>query len=227
MTIMSWPKSERPRERLIKHGPSSLSDSELLAVFLRTGAKGETAVDLARGLLKEFGGLRGLLEAKQEAVTSRFGLGPAKYAQLKACLEVGRRYLDQSMPAAEALESPSAVKKYLKSMVLHEDKEVFGCLFLNSKHRIIGFEVLFTGTIDSASIYMREVVKRVLARNAAAVIFCHNHPSGDAEPSPCDIALTEKLMKSLAMIDVRVLDHIVVGSGEPLSMLEQGLMKPR
>lgn len=224
MTIMSWPKSERPRERLFKHGPSSLSDSELLAVFLRTGAKGKTAVDLARGLLLEFGGLKELLEAKEEAVTSKFGLGPAKYAQLQACLELGRRYLDQSMPTTEVFESPAAVKKYLKSMVLHEDKEVFGCLFLNSKHRVLGFEILFLGTIDSASVYAREVVKRVLARNAAAVIFCHNHPSGDPEPSNCDVMLTENLRRSLAMVDVRVLDHIIVGGGEPLSMLEQGLI---
>ncbi|WP_252089832.1 DNA repair protein RadC [Pseudomonas sp. MWU13-3659] len=225
MTITSWPKSERPRERLIKHGPSSLSDSELLAVFLRTGAKGQTAVDLARRLLLEFKGLRGLLEASEEDVTSKVGLGPAKYAQLKACLELGRRYLDQSMPTTEVFESPSAVKKYLKSMVLHEDKEVFGCLFLNSKHRVLGFEVLFSGTIDSAPVYVREVVKRVLARNAVAVIFCHNHPSGDPEPSNCDVVLTESLRRSLSMIDVRVLDHIVIGSGEPVSMLEQGLIK--
>lgn len=227
MTIMSWPKSERPRERLIKHGSSSLSDSELLAVFLRTGAKGQTAVDVARKLLLEFGGLRGVLEAKGEDVISKFGLGPAKYAQLQACLEIGRRYLDQSMPETEALESPSAVKNYLKSMVLHEDKEVFGCLFLNSKHRVIGFEILFSGTIDSASIYAREVVKRVLARNAAAVVFCHNHPSGDPEPSNCDIILTEDLKRSLAMIDVRVLDHIIIGGGEPLSMLEKGLIRSK
>lgn len=183
MSIRNWPAAERPREKLLEHGSASLSDAELLAIFLRTGVSGKSAVDLARHLLTEFGSLRALLEADLEAFSRQLGLGPAKFTQLQAVLEMGRRHLAERLRRDSALESPQAVRDYLKSLLRHEPHEVFGCLFMDSKHRMLAFEVLFRGSIDSASVYPRQVVKRALAHNAAAVIFCHNHPSGNSEPS--------------------------------------------
>lgn len=224
MSIKLWPEQERPREKLLQSGPGALSDAELLAIFLRTGVKGCSAVELARRLLGEFGGLRQLLEADQAEFTSHVGLGPAKFAQLQAVLEMGRRHLEATIKRESALESPQAVRNFLKAQLRHEPHEVFACLFLDTKHRVLAFEPLFYGTIDGASVYPRQVVKRALAHNAAAVILSHNHPSGIAEPSQADRMLTERLKEALALIDVRILDHFIVGDGEPLSMVEYGWM---
>lgn len=224
MSIRNWPAAERPREKLLEHGASSLSDAELLAIFLRTGVSGKSAVDLARHLLMEFGSLRALLEADLRAFCRHLGLGPAKFSQLQAVLEMSRRHLAERLRRDSALQSPQAVRDYLKSLLRHEPHEVFGCLFMDSKHRMLAFEVLFRGSIDSASVYPRQVVKRALAHNAAAVIFCHNHPSGISEPSQADSMLTQHLIKALDLIEVRVLDHFIVGDGQPLSMVERGWM---
>ena len=170
MSIRDWPAAERPREKLLQHGSGSLSDAELLAIFLRTGVSGKSAVDLARHLLTEFGSLRALLEADLRAFCRQLGLGPAKFSQLQAVLEMSRRHLAERLRRDSALESPQAVRDYLKALLRHEPHEVFGCLFLDSKHRMLAFEVLFRGSIDSASVYPRQVVKRALAHNAAAVI---------------------------------------------------------
>ena len=224
MSIRDWPAAERPREKLLEHGSASLSDAELLAIFLRTGVSGKSAVDLARHLLTEFGSLRALLEADLNAFCRQLGLGPAKFSQLQAVLEMSRRHLAERLRRDSALESPQAVRDYLKSVLRHEPHEVFGCMFMDSKHRMLAFEVLFRGSIDSASVYPRQVVKRALAHNAAAVIFCHNHPSGIPEPSEADRTLTQRLIKALDLIEVRVLDHFIVGDGLPLSMVEYGWM---
>ncbi|WP_202210170.1 RadC family protein [Pseudomonas paraversuta] len=224
MSIRDWPAAERPREKLLEHGASNLSDAELLAIFLRTGVSGKSAVDLARHLLAEFGSLRALLEADLAGFCRQLGLGPAKFSQLQAVLEMSRRHLAERLRRDSALESPQAVRDYLKSLLRHELHEVFGCLFMDSKHRMLSFEVLFRGSIDSASVYPRQVVKRALAHNAAAVIFCHNHPSGVTEPSQADRTLTKRLSDALDLIEVRVLDHFIVGDGEPLSMVEHGWM---
>ncbi len=222
MNIREWPVQDRPREKLLQRGAAVLSDAELLAVLLGSGVAGHNVLDLARGLLVRFGGLRPFLEADRRAVLREPGIGEVKYAQLQALLEIGRRYLDEGITRAAALEDPQAVRRYLKAMLRHEPSEVFGCLFLDTKHRPLAFEILFRGTIDRASVYPREVVRRALMHNAAALILCHNHPSGNSEPSKEDVHLTLSLKRGLALIDVRVLDHIIIGDGEPLSMAEQG-----
>lgn len=222
MSIRDWPLAERPREKLLRQGVKTLSDAELLAIFLRTGVVGCSAVDLARRLLNEFGSLRALLSADSKSFCSHLGLGKAKYAQLQAVLEMGRRHLAEDLQRDSVIESPQAVRDYLKSQLRHEPHEVFGCLFLDGRHRVLAFEVLFYGSIDNANVYPRQVVKRALAHNAAAVILTHNHPSGICEPSHADIALTQHLKTALALIDVRVLDHFIVGEGDPLSMAEYG-----
>ncbi|WP_287029838.1 RadC family protein [Pseudomonas sp. UBA6310] len=222
MSIRDWPAAERPREKLLDLGAAALTDAELLAIFLRTGVVGQSAVDLARHLLQDFGSLRALLEADQASFSQRLGLGPAKFAQLQAVLEMGRRHLAEGLKRDSALESPQAVRDYLKARLRHEPHEVFAYLFLDAKHRVLAFEALFHGSIDSASVYPRQVVKRALAHNAAALILTHNHPSGVAEPSQADRQLTRRLTDALALVDVRVLDHFIVGDGEPLSMMESG-----
>lgn len=222
MSIKDWPAQERPREKLLEQGAQALTDAELLAIFLRTGVAGKSAVDLARQLLGEFGSLRALLEADLAAFSAHLGLGPTKYSQLQAVLEMGRRHLAEGLKRDSALESPQQVRDYLKARLRHEPHEVFGCLFLDTRHRVLAFEALFHGTIDGASVYPRQVVKRALAHNAAAVILTHNHPSGIAEPSQADRLLTTRLKDALALVDVRVLDHFIVGDGEPLSMAEYG-----
>ena len=224
MSIRDWPASDRPREKLLEQGPSALTDAELLAIFLRTGVQGLSAVDLARQLLSDFGGLRPLLEADQPSFCQHLGLGTAKYAQLQAVLEMGRRHLAASLKHRPAMENARTVGDYLKSQLRHGPHEVFACLFLDNKHRVLTFEILFNGTINSASVHPRQVVKRALAHNAAAVILSHNHPSGVAEPSQADIQITRRLCDALSLVDVRVLDHFVIGDGEPLSMAQRGLM---
>lgn len=224
MAITDWPTHERPREKLLQRGAAALSDAELLAIFLRTGVAGKTAVDLARELLNYFSGLRALLEADQREFCQGPGLGQAKYVQLQACLEMGRRHLEATLIRGDALADPQATRHYLKARLRTYSFEVFACLFLDNRHRILAFEELFRGTIDGASVYPREVVKRALAHNAAAVILAHNHPSGVAEPSRADETITQRLKEALALVDIRVLDHIVVGDSETLSFAERGFL---
>ncbi len=224
MAITDWPAGERPRERLLELGPGSLSDAELLAIFLRTGVRGRSAVDLARDLLGRFGGLRELLEAARTEFCSSPGLGAAKYAQLQAVLEMARRHLQDELRRGDALTSPNETRRFLRAHLRHHPHEVFACLFLDNRHRVIRFEELFRGTIDAASVHPREVVKRALALNAAAVIAAHNHPSGVAEPSQADERITVRLRDALALVDIRLLDHIVIGDGEPVSLAERGVV---
>mgnify|MGYP006434541463 FL=1 len=222
MSIAHWPEAERPREKLLQRGPAALSDAELLAIFLRTGCAGKSAVDLARELLSVFGGLRPLLEATQADFCRGQGLGSAKYAQLQAVLEMARRHLSASLESSDSLTSPDLVRRYLSAQLRHRTHEVFAVLFLDNQHRLRAFDELFQGTIDGASVYPREVVKRALAHNAAAVILAHNHPSGVAEPSQSDRRITERLQQALDLVGVRVLDHMVVGDGEVVSFAERG-----
>lgn len=222
MSIAQWPEAERPREKLLHRGPAALSDAELLAIFLRTGCAGKSAVDLARELLTEFGGLRPLLEASQEEFCRGLGLGSAKFTQLQAVLEMGRRHLSASLETGDSLTSPDLVRRYLVAQLRHLNHEVFAVLFLDNQHRLRAFEELFQGTIDGASVYPREVVKRALTHNAAAVILAHNHPSGVAEPSQADRRITTRLREALDLVAVRVLDHMVVGDGEVVSFAERG-----
>ncbi|RJX76483.1 DNA repair protein RadC [Pseudomonas sp. LS-2] len=224
MSIRDWPAAERPREKLLERGASSLSDAELLAIFLRTGVSGKSAVDLARHLLGQFGSLRALLEANLTAFSNELGLGPAKFAQLQAVMEMARRHMGENLKRGSVLRSPVQVRSYLKALLRHEPHEVFGCLFLDSKNRVQAFEALFHGSINVAHVHARQVVKRALANNAAGVILCHNHPSGVCEASEADVELTRHLKKALALVDVVVLDHVIIGDGDPLSMLEHGLM---
>ncbi len=222
MPITDWPEQERPREKLLHQGASALSDAELLAIFLRTGIPGKTAVDLARDLLLKFSSLRGLLTASRSQFCSQPGLGPAKYAQLQAMLEMGKRHLRATLVRDDALTDPTATREYLSARLRDHVFEVFACLFLDNRHRIIHFEELFRGTINGASVHPREVVRQTLEHNAAAVIFAHNHPSGVAEPSEADRQLTRRLQAALELIDVRVLDHIVIGDGESVAFSERG-----
>jgi DNA repair protein RadC len=224
MGISDWPAEERPREKLLQRGPSALTDAELLAIFLRTGVKGKSAVDLARELLSEYRGLRPLLAAEQQRFCASHGLGSAKYAQLQAVMEMARRQLRESLKRLDALTSPDRTRDYLQARLGGYPHEVFACLFLDNRHRVIEYEELFRGTIDGASVHPREVVRRALLHNAAALILAHNHPSGVAEPSQADSAITRRLKEALALIDVRVLDHIIVGAGETTSLAERGLL---
>ena len=222
MPITDWPKAERPREKLIQLGASTLSDAELLAIFLRTGIKGKTAVDLARDIISHFNGLRNLLLADKKAFCQFSGLGQAKFAQLQAVLELSRRHLKETLQRGEFLQNPQATQEYLNARLRDLPYEVFACLFLDNQHRVIEFEILFQGTINGASVHPREVVRKTLEHNAAALILAHNHPSGIAEPSSADRHITSKLIEALALIDVRILDHIVVGDGESVAFSERG-----
>ena len=222
MAINQWPAVERPREKLLARGAASLSDAELIAIFLRTGIRGKTAVDLARELLQQFNGLRPLLESDLAILRHTKGIGTAKTVQLHAALELGRRYLEENLKREAALSNPRATREYLTARLRGYPHEVFACLFLDNRHQVIKFEELFTGTIDGANVHPREVVKRALYHNAAALIFAHNHPSGVAEPSQADRNITERLKSSLALVDIRVLDHFVIGDGEAVSFAERG-----
>lgn len=224
MTIKDWPACDRPREKLLSRGASSLSDAELLAIFLRTGCAGRSAVDLARDLLREFGSLRALLEAPPPEFLRARGLGTAKYAQLQAVLEMAKRHLAEHLTRTTNLTSSAEVRAYLTAQLRHKPHEVFSAIFLDNQHRLLKYQELSTGTIDGASVYPREVVTQVLAHNAAAVIFAHNHPSGVAEPSAADRQITRRLIDALALVDVRVLDHMIVGEGEVVSFAERGLL---
>lgn len=222
MAIRDWPASERPREKLLQKGAAALSDAELLAIFLRTGVKGKSAVDLARELLARFGGLRTLMEASEEQFCAAPGLGAAKYVQLQAVMEMSRRHLAAQLERGSALENPQAVRQYLAAQLRHESREVFACLLLDNRHRVIRYEPLFYGTINAASVYPREVVALALEHGAAALILAHNHPSGVAEPSQADRQITDRLVQALGLVEVRVLDHLVVGDGDSVSFAERG-----
>lgn len=221
MAISDWPARERPRERLLEQGAQALSDAELLAIFLRTGVKGKTAVDLARDLLNDFGGLRQMFCADEKEFCTAKGLGQAKFTQLQACLEMSRRYLRETLEREGPLTSPKDAKQYLLMRMRDYKKEIFACMFLDSKNRVIEFEELFIGSLHGAEVHPREVVKQALKHNANAVIFAHNHPSGDAEPSQSDIEITHALKEALALVDIKVLDHMVIAN-DVVSLAELG-----
>lgn len=222
MSIQQWPETERPREKLLVRGAGCLSDAELLAVLLGSGTRGKDAVALGRELLSAAGGVGALLAMTTPPTAS--GLGPAKRARLVATLELARRGLAEDLQRGPALTNPGDSGDYLRARLRHLPYEVFTCLYLDNRHRVLAFEELFRGTIDGASVHPREVVRACLERNAAAVIFAHNHPSGVAEPSAADRAITRELRDALQLVGVRVLDHLVVGSGAPVSMASRGLI---
>jgi DNA repair protein RadC len=224
MAITDWPLQERPRERLIALGPRALADAELLAILLRTGVKGKSAVDVARGLLARFGSVAALLDADAGKLAAVPGLGSAKSAQLQAALELSRRALREELSARDVLSSPRAVRDYLRLAFAGRQHEVFVVLLLDAQHRVIACEDLFRGTLTQTSVYPREVVKCALKHNAAAVIFAHNHPSGVAEPSHADEILTRSLKSALGLVDVQVLDHFVVAGSATTSFAERGLL---
>jgi len=221
MAISDWPLAERPRERLLAKGAQSLSDAELLAVVLRTGVRGKSAVELGRELLGRFKGLAGLFGADLKGVK---GLGPAKRAQFEAALELARRSIEERLRKDSALTSPGAVRDYLKLAIGSRAHEVFVCIWLDAQHRVIDYEEAFEGTLTQTSVYPREIVKAALSRNAAAVIFAHNHPSGAAQPSQADELLTRNLKEALALVDVKVLDHFIVAGSQAISFAERGLL---
>jgi len=224
MRIKDKPIEERPREKLIAQGAMVLTDAELLAIFLRTGTRGYSAIELAENLLLEFGSLQALMQADHLSFTQAKGLGDAKYSQLQAVLEMARRHSFEVLDRGGALTSPEATRAYLVDKLKVYEHEVFACLFLDNQHHILKFEELFSGTIDSASVYPREVVKKALAHNAAAVIFAHNHPSGINEASHADKVITQRLKSALELIDIRVLDHFIIADGRPFSFAEHGLL---
>ena len=224
MSIREWPVGDRPREKLLKAGPGALSEAELLAILLRNGDRGRSALDVARALLSEFGSLRALLTADRQRLCETPGLGPVRYAALQAALELSRRHFQEMMMVGSALANPRATREYVQLRLRDLPHEVFCCLLLDNRHRVLGFEELFRGTIDGAIVHPREVVKLALSRNAAAMILVHNHPSGIAEPSPADKLITDRLRQALALVDVRVVDHLIVGDGVCASFAERGLL---
>ena len=224
MAIRDWDAAERPREKLASRGADALSDAELLAILLRTGRRGQTAVDLARELLQEAGGLRQLFAREDIELRLIPGLGPAKVAQLRAAATLTARVLAQSIERGAPLDSPGATARFLQARMRDYRQEVFACLLLDNRHRVLAFEELFHGTVNGASVHPREVVRSALRHNAAAVIFAHNHPSGVAEPSTADRQVTRRLADALALVDVRVLDHLVIGDETTVSFAEQGLL---
>ncbi len=213
-----------PREKMAKAGIKALSDAELLTMLLHAGSARIPAVELSSALLKGFGGLRGLLQADRKALEQLHGMGPAKSAQLLTVLELSKRYLHEVLLRSDPLESPGATEQFLKSALRDNPNEVFACLFLDTRHRVIAYEELFHGTIDGATVYPRVVAEKALKHNAAALIVAHNHPSGISEPSLADQAITRRLKDALALLDIRLLDHFVIGEGAPVSMAARGLL---
>lgn len=222
MSISQWPMDDRPREKLLAKGPKALTDAELLAIFLRVGRKGMDAKQMAQELIDYFGGLGPLLKADREAFCSAKGLGQAKFCQLQATLELTRRYLDEHLRADDVFTSPEKVMDYLAIQMRDNQREVFAVMLLDTRHRLIELLELFFGTLNSASVYPREVAKIALEKNAAAVIVAHNHPSGSAEPSRADVLITKRLKAALEVIDVKLLDHFVIGKGEVVSLAGMG-----
>ncbi|HWD23126.1 MAG TPA: DNA repair protein RadC [Burkholderiales bacterium] len=223
MAISDWPAAERPRERLLAHGAKALTDAELLAVLLRTGVRGKSAVELARDLLKRFDGLGGLLAAGRDLASVK-GLGAAKRAQFAAVIELAQRSIGETLKEGAALTSPGAVRDYLRLALSAREHEVFVCIWLDAQHRVVKFEEPFRGTLTQTSVYPREIVKSALGANAAAVIFAHNHPSGAAQPSQADELLTRNLKEALSMVDVKVLDHFIIAGNQAISFAERGLL---
>lgn len=224
MSIQDWPEQTRPRERLLTLGAQALDDKELLAIFLRTGVSGYSAVDLAEQLLKTFGGLSGLLGASESSFCEAYGLGPAKFVQLQAVLEMSSRYYQDMIETRPVFSNSETVKQWLQLKMYDYEKEVFACLFLNSQHELLMYEEVFQGTINRSPVYPREVAKLALQHNAAAVIFAHNHPSGHSQPSQADEAITQELKGALSLFDVNVLDHFVVAKSEVFSFAQNGLL---
>lgn len=224
MVIKNWPSAERPREKLLEKGAHALSDAELLAIFLRTGVKGKTAVDIARDLLNDFGNLRALLLASKKEFCQHQGLGNAKYAQLQAVVEMAKRHLACDVKKGIKIDNIQKTKTFLEAQLRDKDHEVFSAMFLDSQHQLIMYKELFQGSLDSASVYPREVVKEAINLGAGAIIFAHNHPSGVAEPSEADVYITQKLVKALGLIDIRVLDHFIVGSERSMSFAQRGII---
>lgn len=222
MAITDWPEGERPREKLLQRGAAALSDAELLAIFLRTGVVGKSAVDLARELLLRFGSLTELFAADEKSFCEIHGLGQAKFVQLQAVVEMARRALREEMQHGDALTSPQAVRQYLQLLLRGRKQEIFVVIFLDAQHRVIAHQEMFEGTLTQTSVYPREIVRHALQHNAAAVIFAHNHPSGVAQPSQSDRQLTEALKQALSLVDVRVLDHFVVADADCFSFAEKG-----
>jgi DNA repair protein RadC len=223
-SIRHWPVTERPREKLLARGATALSDAELLALLFGTGARGVGALDFARGLLNEFGSLRGLLAADRDRALASAGLGPARVALLQGALELARRHYGAALRPGEPLHSPADTRRFLTAQLRDRPYEVFCCLYLDNRHRLIAFEELFRGTIDGAAVHPREVLRQALAHNAAALILAHNHPSGVAEPSHADELITVRLRDALALVDIRVLDHLIVAGPEAVSLAERGLL---
>jgi DNA repair protein RadC len=224
MSIRDWPSAQRPREKLLERGAPALSDAELLALLLGSGTRGSSALELARTLLTDFGSLRELLNAAAPRCLASSGIGPARYAILQAAIELARRHFCEALRAGPALSAPEVTRAFLLAQLRDKPYEVFCCLYLDSRHRLLAFEELFRGTIDRAGVHPREVLRQTLAHNAAAVMFAHNHPSGVLEPSPADELITRRLREALALVDVRVLDHFIVGDGRCFSFCEQGLL---
>jgi DNA repair protein RadC len=224
MGIRDWPIDERPREKLLERGAAALSDAEILAILIGSGRKGLSALDVARDVLQRFGSLRQLVAADRVRFCACAGLGLARYAQVQAAAELSRRQLSESMRAGPLLASPKATRDFLMARLRDLEHEVFCCLYLDKRHRLIQFEELFRGTIDGASVHPREIVKLALQRNSAAVIVAHNHPSGVAEPSQADELITQRVKEALALVDIRLLDHIIVGDGVCVSLAERGLV---
>jgi DNA repair protein RadC len=222
--IRFWPESERPREKLLVRGPQALSDGELVALLVGSGTKGRSAVDIARSLIEDFGSLRELLAADQQRMENRRGIGPARYAMLQAALEISRRVMQEPLREAPTLATPEATRKFLLAQLRDRPHEVFCCIFLDNRHRMLGFEEIFRGTIDGANVYSREIVRQTLLYNAASILVAHNHPSGSIEPSPADERVTRRLREALSLIEVRLLDHFVVGEGKCYSFSEHGLL---
>jgi DNA repair protein RadC len=224
MSIASWMPGEGPRDKLLERGAAALSDAELLAVLLHTGYRDCSALDMARNLLGQFLDLRGVMQAGQSSLLACTGVGPVKYAQLQAAQELARRQALQVISSSDALSSPADTRRFLQYHLGGHNREVFSCLFLDSQHRVLRCEDLFLGTLDGAAVYPREVAVRALQYSAAAVIFAHNHPSGVAEPSSADRRITERLCAALALLDIRVLDHVIIGRGRAFSFAEEGLL---
>jgi DNA repair protein RadC len=224
MHIRDWPEHERPREKLLAHGSAVLSDAELLAIFLGSGMRGQTAVDMGRELLQRHGGLRGLLDLSAAEMANYKGLGPARACALRAALELGHRHLAHRLQRGEMLDSPRLAGEYFARRLRAYPHEVFACMLLDNRHQLIAYEELFRGSLDSAEVHPREVIKLCLKHNAAAILLAHNHPSGHPQASAADRALTQRIKQATQLLEIRLLDHFIIGDGPPSSMAEQGLL---
>lgn len=224
MPITDWPKEDRPREKLLRYGETMLTDAELIAIFLQTGMRGKTAVDIAKGLLSTHGNLKKLMRLPAKTLIETPGIGSAKYAALKAAIEFGRRYLHEYLPVGETLNTSAITQKFIANRLRDYPNEVFACLFMDNHFRLISFDEIFHGTINEANVYPREIVRRGLSHNAAKIILAHNHPSGKALPSLADKELTILIKRALQIVDMEVVDHIIVGNPENFSFADAGLM---